>query len=89
MARCCWAADRGCSLHIWMKEKKDLIQNNPVLFFFTFHAKLKTIVFLKHEGFVNMFRIRVKECIHRSVKCLHMNRAWGSEGLGSLKDLGH
>lgn len=78
------------------KKKKGLIQNNPVLFFFTLHAKLKTVAFLKQKGFANMFRIRVRECIHRSVKGpwgqpvfthelgLGFWGTWIPEGFGSL-----
>ena len=59
---CCWAANRGWSLHYLDEGKKDLIWNNPVLFFLNFRAKLKTVVLLKHKDFANMFRIRVREC---------------------------
>lgn len=92
-AACLWLAAAGqptggAHCIFGWKKKKDLIQNNPVLFFFTLHAKLKTVVLLKHKGFANMFRIRVRECIHRSGKgTLGTASVHTCIGPGDLRDL--
>lgn len=77
------------------KGKKDLTQNNPVLFFSTFNAKVKTVVLLRYKDFANMFGSRVRKCIGqrrglRESQYLYMQRGlkfcgtWVPEGFGSL-----
>lgn len=89
-----WAADRGCSLHIWMKVKKDLIQNDlQFYFFYTFSAKVRTTV-LTHKGFANIFRNKVRQITGqwRGIKRASIytwGRDWGRyRWFGSLKDFG-
>lgn len=99
-AACLWLAAAGqptggahC-IFGWRKKRFDSKQSSFIFLYFA--RKTKDCSFPQTERFCKYVQNQ-SEGMHTQVReghlgdsqCLHMNRAWCSEGLGSLKDLGH